>query len=80
MDQIRIPGIPEHEASSQLTERLLPGDASEAGTQHALSAVGLASVSEHVMISDYPALAAAEDDEDRAARRAMRTRSTQLGV
>jgi len=78
LDRIRDPGSPEHEALSQLSGILLSDDASEAETLHALLAAGRAAVTERVMIGGYAALAAAEDDEDRTVRRAMRARAAQL--
>jgi hypothetical protein len=57
----------------------IPENASGAETLHALLAVGHAAVVERVMHSGYAALAAAQDDEDRSARRAMRERAGRLG-
>ncbi|MFJ5121122.1 hypothetical protein [Kitasatospora sp. NPDC088548] len=79
LQQLRTPGTPEHEALSQVTGMLLPDDASEAETPHALLLTGRAAVTEQVMIGGYAALAAAEDNEDRADRRAVRTRAAHRG-
>ncbi|MGC0313252.1 hypothetical protein [Kitasatospora acidiphila] len=79
LERLRTPGTPEHEALSQVAGILLPDDASEAETLHALLMAGRAAVTELVMIGGYAALAAAEDDEDRTARRAIRARAARLG-
>lgn len=79
LDRLRTPGTPEHEALSEVAGILLPDDASEAETLHALLTAGRVAVAERVMVSGYAALAAAEDEEDRAARRAMRARAAHLG-
>ena len=87
LKQLRTPGTPEHQALSQIAGILLPDDASEAETLHALLMAGRAAVPdllavvEHrgVMISGYAALAASRDDEDHATHRAMRARAAHLG-
>jgi hypothetical protein len=78
LDRLRTPGTPEHEALSQVAGILLPENASEAETLHALLTAGRAAVTERVMLTGYAALAAAQDDEDRSARRAMRDRAARL--
>jgi len=79
LDRLRTPGTPEHEALNQLSGVPIPDNASEAETLHALLAAGQAAVVERVMLTGYAALAAAQDDEDRSARRAMRDRAARLG-
>jgi hypothetical protein len=79
LKQLRTPGTPEHQALSQIAGILLPDDASEAETLHALLMAGRAAVTERVMISGYAALAASRDDEDHATHRAMRARAAHLG-
>lgn len=79
LDRLRTPGTPEHEALSEISGVPIPENASEAETLHALLAAGKAAVIERVMLTGYAALAAAEDDEDRSARRAMRERAARLG-
>lgn len=78
LDRLRTPGSPEREALSQVAGILLPDDASEAEALHALIAAGCAAITERAMLTGYAALAAAQDDEDRSVRRAMRTRAGQL--
>jgi hypothetical protein len=78
LDRLRTPGTPEHEALAQVAGILLPDDASEAETLHALLTAGRAAITERVMLTGYAALAAAQDDEDAAARRAMRARAARL--
>lgn len=79
LDRLRTPGTPEHEALSQMSATPIPDNASEAETLHALLSVGHAVILERVMLAGYAALAAAQDDEDRSARRAMRDRAARLG-
>lgn len=64
---------------SQVAGVVLDSDASEAELLHALVLAGRAAVTEQVMLTGYAALAAAEDDDDRAVRRAMRARAAALG-
>ncbi len=78
LERLREPETPEHEALAQATGILLADDASEAETLHALLTAGRMAVTERVMVSGYAALAAAEDDEDRETRRAMRARAAGL--
>lgn len=78
LDRLRTPGTPEHEALVQISGVPIPDNASEAETLHALLAAGQAAVIERVMLTGYAALAAAQDDEDRSARRAMRERAAHL--
>ncbi|MBT2488239.1 hypothetical protein J7E96_06820 [Streptomyces sp. ISL-96] len=78
LERLRTAGTPEHEALKQVAGILLADDASEAETLHALLTAGRIAVTERVMLTGYAALAAAQDDEDAAARRAMRARSARL--
>jgi hypothetical protein len=69
---LRSPDTPEHAA---LNELLSIGDnPSEALVLLALLRLGRQRVSEAVLERGYADLAAAEDDDDRAARRALRQR------
>lgn len=79
LDRLRTPGTPEHEALIQLSKTPISENASEAETLHALLSIGHAAIVERLMLSGYAALAAEQDDEDRAARRAMRDRAARLG-
>ncbi len=79
LESLRMPGTPEHAALAEVVGADLPEDASEAETLHALLVAGRLAVVERVMISGYAALAAAQDAEDRATRRAMRARAARLG-
>lgn len=79
LERLRAPDSAEREALSQVTGIVLDSDASEAELLHALVLAGRAAVTEQVMLTGYAALAAAEDDDDRAVRRAMRARAAALG-
>jgi hypothetical protein len=78
LERLRTPGSAERAALGRVCGIVLDGNVSEAEALHALLVAGRAAVTEQVMLSGYAALAEAEDDEDRAARRAMRARSAGL--
>ncbi|HSA51857.1 MAG TPA: hypothetical protein VLH10_17320 [Yinghuangia sp.] len=77
LERLRTPGSAEREALAVVTGMELDGQVSEAEALHALLVAGRAAVTEQVMLNGYAA--SAEDDEDRAARRAMRSRAATLG-
>lgn len=72
LNAARTEGTTEHDA---LTELAGPGATrSEAATLAALLALGIGAVRERAMDHGYAALAAEQDDEDRAYEAAMRKR------
>ncbi len=72
LEASRSQGSPAHQA---LTELLGPAAAkSEASVLHAAVSLGLSVIQERVADHGYAALAAAQDDEDRAYHKAMRAR------
>jgi len=72
IDAARTGGTTEHDALLELAGSGV--DRSEATALQALVALGLAAVKDRVQERGYAALAAAQDDEDRAYRAAMRRR------
>lgn len=83
LDAARTDGTPTHEA---LTELLAANPAlrelaatSESAILHALIQLGIGAVRERAMEHGYAALAAAQDDEDRAYHAAMRRRPRGTG-
>ncbi|MFI0482104.1 hypothetical protein [Actinomadura sp. 9N215] len=77
LEAIRTPGTPENQALGQLIGRPLGTGSSAASAVRALVEVARKAVEEEVMLTGYAALAAAQDDEDRAFRRAARRRSAE---
>lgn len=75
LEALRTPGTPENAAIERLVEHSFGRNTSAAAALHALVEVGRKAVVEEVMLTGYAALAAAQDDEDRAYNRAARQRS-----
>lgn len=72
LEAARVEGSAAYEA---LTELVGTGAGkSEAATLHAAMSLGVAAINERIQARGYAALAAAQDDEDRAYHAAMRRR------
>ncbi|HEY3687230.1 MAG TPA: hypothetical protein VGL93_29610 [Streptosporangiaceae bacterium] len=73
---LRSEGTPQHDALIALAGT--DADRSDAATLRALLSLGRQVLNEKVQAYGYAALAAAQDDEDRAFRRAARARSAEI--
>ncbi|MFG1702780.1 hypothetical protein ACFLIM_06275 [Nonomuraea sp. M3C6] len=80
LEAIRTPGTPENAAVQHLAGQALGPETSAAAALHALVDVARKAVLEEVMVTGYAALAAAQDDEDRAFSRAARRRTAKVSV
>jgi hypothetical protein len=80
LEAIRTPGTPENTAIQHLAGRTLGPETSASAALHALVDVARKAVLEEVMVTGYAALAAAENDEDRAFRRAARRRTAEAAT
>lgn len=78
VERLRTPGSPERDALSVVAGVDLSGEVSEAEILHALVSVGRDAVAEQVLEDGYRALAASENEEDRALHRAMRDRAVRV--
>ncbi|WP_127936839.1 hypothetical protein [Nonomuraea polychroma] len=80
LEAIRTPGSAENMAIQHLAGQTLGPDTSTAAALHTLVDVARKAVLEEVMVTGYAALAAAQDNEDRAFRRAARRRTAEVAT
>jgi hypothetical protein len=79
LERLRDSHTPEREALEAALGAPLAPEASEAEVLRALLSVGRMEVAERLVATGYAALAASEDDEDRAVRAAIRARAAARG-